>query len=184
MGSRGKRCASSWADIGVEINPKKITIGSLYDGFKFLGIFWKVSRDTGRLELTPPLSRQENVANEIHNVMYETLRRDPRDRMAVVEAVHDLLVSRTQYLRRAGASTTSEIGGDAFPDQLLRFADWWAWPVDQTGRCANTSLGLRFGEGDRRSLPPGSRIHPPPRCHRAGCRAMEVFRGREGMKLG
>jgi hypothetical protein len=118
------------AEIGLEINKRKSTIGSLYDGFRFLGIFWRVNRDTGLLGRTPPLERQANVSREIHNAMYKTFREDPRNRLAVVEAVRDILTRRTQYLRRAGADD-GQIGSDAF-DQVMRFADWWGWPIDAT----------------------------------------------------
>jgi hypothetical protein len=120
-------------EIGLEIIEKKTTIGSLYDGFRFLGVRWQVDRDTDLLWRTPPLDRQANVSREIHNVISKTAKPDPTDPMAVVDAVRDILVRRTQYLRQAGADD-GEIGSDAF-DQLMHLADWWGWPLDPTEIC-------------------------------------------------
>jgi hypothetical protein len=118
------------AKIGLRVNPKRGTTGSLYDGFTFLGVRWEVDRDTDVLRRTPPLDRQANVSGEIHNVLWKAFRRDLKDRMAVVEAARDIVVRRTQYLGRAGADD-GEIGSDAF-GQLMRLANRHDWPIDSS----------------------------------------------------
>jgi hypothetical protein len=116
-----------YAEIGVTINHKKSTNGSLYDGFKFLGIFWRVDRDTGRLELDTPYGQVRDTVEEVRNEMWKTFGQNPRGRVGTVQVVHDSLIRRTQYLRRCGADD-GEIWSDAY-DCLMRLADWYDWPI-------------------------------------------------------
>jgi hypothetical protein len=115
------------ADVGLSINHKKITTGSLYDGFDFLGIRWKFSRVTNRLELTVSPGKVADIVGEVRSVMWNTFRRDPRDRLGELAATRRRLVDRTQYLRQAGADDR-EIWAEAHA-RLLRLADWYDWPI-------------------------------------------------------
>jgi hypothetical protein len=116
------------ADLGLAISPEKTTIGSLYDGFRFLGVFWRLDRDSCELRLDVPYGLQRKISNAIHNVMWKTFRENPRDYLAVVEAVRKTVVDKTQYLRKAGADD-QEVWA-AGHDQLLRLARWYHWPLD------------------------------------------------------
>jgi hypothetical protein len=125
------------AEIGLEINYKKSTIGSLHDGFRFLGIFWRVNRETRELELVTPYGRQRDTVQEIRNVMWKTFQEDPLDRLAVVEAVRDALSRRTQYLRRCRADD-GEIWSGAHA-RLVRLAQWYHWPIDRIEEASSRS---------------------------------------------
>jgi hypothetical protein len=116
------------AEIGLTVSWKKGTTGSLYDGFNFLGLRWQMDRDDDLLWRTPPLDRQANVSGQIRNTIRKAQRENPRDPRAVIEAVHDILVKKTQYLRQTSADD-GEIGSDAF-DQLVTVADRYHWPIE------------------------------------------------------
>jgi hypothetical protein len=108
-----------FADIGLSVNPAKITIGSLYDGFDF------PQRDSRcHVQDGPQSSDRPDGSGWCRS---------------------GALVRRTQYLRRADADG-GEIGSDAF-DQLMHFADWWTGPSTRP-RSMNTSSGRRSGGGD------------------------------------
>jgi hypothetical protein len=111
-----------YADISVPVNWKKSTVGSLYDGFDFLGIRWKFSRVSGQLELTVSPGRQADIVQEVRGVMWKTFGRDPRNRLAVITATRQTLVDGTQYLRQAGVDDR-DIWAEAH-DQLQRLARW------------------------------------------------------------
>jgi hypothetical protein len=116
------------ADLNVSVNLGKRVIGSLYDGFDFLGINWKFSRVTNSLELKASAGKQADIVQEVLGVMKKMLRQHPHDYAGAVWAAHDTLVHRTQYFRQAGAAD-DQVWGEAH-DQILRYGHQHGWPLD------------------------------------------------------
>jgi hypothetical protein len=133
------------SELGLELNQNKTEIGSLHDGFDFLGIRWTVNENG--VELAPTADRVWNFRGQVRNTIRRTYRWGAKN--DVIAAVGRLLDRRTQYLRQVGAND-GQLCQEAM-DQLTAFvhrvwpseylrkrlwryrSDFRSWQAQQTG---------------------------------------------------